>query len=139
MRWNETVTLLSAANKYQDSAGAWHEGERVAREVFCNQMTIGTMAMAHLRSSDVRIANTTEPVDVGMHNEKMVQLRTIDYGGEDQVLFHGEEYQVMYSSGAGEFVTLTIAQQLGNANPQEPPSETPNETPVEGEPPEATP
>lgn len=114
MRWNETVTLLKAGAKYQDSAGAWHEGVRTERTVFCNAMTIGVMAMAHLRSSDVRIANTTEPVDVGMHNERMIQLRSIDYEGEDQVRFHGEEYEVMYSSGSGEFITLTIAQQLGN-------------------------
>ena len=114
MRWNETITLLKATAPYQDSTGAWHEGERTAREVFCNEMTIGTMTLAHLRSSDIRMTNTTEPVDIGMHNEHMVQLRAVDYEGEDQCLFHGQEYQVMYSSGAGEFRTLTIAQQLGN-------------------------
>lgn len=115
MRWNETITLLSPANRYQDSAGSWHEGERTRRTVFCNEMTIGTMALAHIRSSDIRMTNTTEPVDIGMHNEHMLQIRSVDYGGEDQVIYHGEEYEVMYLSGAGEYRTLTIGQQLGSS------------------------
>ena len=115
MRWNDTVTLLSPTAKYQDSSGSWHEGERTERTVFCNSMTIGTMTLAHLRSSDIRMANSTEPVDIGMHNEHMLQIRSVDYGGEDQVIYHGEEYSVMYLAGAGEFRTMTIGQQLGNA------------------------
>lgn len=115
MRYNEVVTLLAPTQKYQDSTGAWHEGERTQRTVFCNEFIIGTVTLAHLRSSDIRATNTTEPVDVGLRHEHMLQLRAIDYEGEDQVLFHGEEYEVIYASGAGEFVTLTIGQRLGNA------------------------
>lgn len=115
MRWNETVTLLSPAqSKYQDATGAWHEGEREERDIFCNEMVIGLMKLANLRSSDVRMANATEPVAMGMRHEHMLQVRTVDYEGEDQVRYHGEEYEVMYLSGAGEFVTLTIGQRIGN-------------------------
>lgn len=114
MRWNETVTLLSATEKYQDETGAWHEGERTARTVFCNQMIMGFMSIANLRSSEIRMANTTEPVDVGLRNESMIQVRAIDYGGEDKCIFHGEEYEVMYLSGSGEYRVLTIAQRIGN-------------------------
>lgn len=115
MRYNEVVTLLAPTQKYQDSMGAWHEGERTERTVFCNEFIIGTVTLAHLRSSDVRATNTTEPVDVGLRHEHMLKLRTIDYEGEDQVRFHDEEYEVIFVSGAGEFVTLTIGQRLGNA------------------------
>ena len=114
MRWNDTVDLLSPSDAYQDSTGAWHAGKRVPRTVFCNAMTIGTMAMANLRSSDVRLANATDPVDVGLRHEHMIQVRAIDYENEDQVDYHGERYEVMYASGSGEFRMLTIAQRIGD-------------------------
>lgn len=114
MRWNETLTLLAPAAKYQDAAGAWHEGRRTPRVVFCNEMTMGTMTQAHLRSSTVRTDNAVSPVDIGLRNEHMVQIRAIDYQGEDQVLFHGDEYEVIYLSGAGENRILTIGQRIGN-------------------------
>lgn len=114
MRWNETLVLLSPVEKYQDSAGAWHEGKRSERTVFCNEFMIGFVALAHLRSSDIRAANTTDPVDVGMRNEHMVQVRRIDYEQEDRCIFRGEEYEIMFVSGGGEYVTLTIGQKLSN-------------------------
>lgn len=114
-RWNETVILLSPAEKYQDSTGAWHEGRRPRREVFCNEFTISTVQMAHLRSSDIRMTNTTQPVDVGLRHEHMLQMRRIDYEGEDQVIYHGEEYEVIYASGGGEMIYLTIGQRMSNA------------------------
>lgn len=114
MRWNKVITLLTPAEKYQDAAGVWHEGERVPRTVFCNEYIIGVVAQAHLRSSDVRSANATEPVDMGLRNEHMIQLRSIDYHSEDQCVFEGDEYEVMYVSGGGEMTMLTIGQKIGN-------------------------
>ena len=114
MRWNKVVTLLAPAEKFQDSKGQWHEGERTARTVFCNEYTIGLVAQAHLRSSDVRAANSTEPVDMGLRNEHMIQVRAIDYHNEDQCIFEGEEFDVMYLSGSGETRLLTIGQKIGN-------------------------
>lgn len=114
-RWNETVILLAPANKHQDSSGAWHEGERVPREVFCNEMTMSMVAMAQLRSADVRAQSSTQTLDMGLRNEHMIQVKSIDYNGEDQCIFHGEEFEVLYLSGSGENRTLTIGQRLGNA------------------------
>lgn len=116
MRWNETVTLLAPAAKYQDAAGAWHEGKRVPREVYCNEMTLSLVAMAQLRSADVRAQSSTQTLDVGLRNEHMIQVRAIDYQNEDQVIFRGNEYEVLYLSGSGEYRTLTIGQRLGSAN-----------------------
>ena len=115
MRWNETVTLLAPAAKYQDSSGAWHEGTRTARTVFCNEMTMSMVAMAQLRSTDVRAQSSTQTLDIGLRNEHMIQVRTVDYNNEDQVIFHGEEFEVLYLSGSGETRTLTIGQRLGSA------------------------
>ena len=113
MRWNDTVTLLSPSASYQDATGAWHEGKRTKRTIFCNSMTIGYMAMANLRSSDVRLASSTEPVDTGLHHEHLIQIRTMEYQGEDKCLYHGDVYEVLYHSGSGEFISLTIAQRIG--------------------------
>lgn len=117
MRWNDTVTLLSPTEKYQDAAGAWHEGKRTERTIFCNVFMLGLVAMAHLRNSDIRAANATEPVDVGLRDEHMLQIHSLDYNGEDQCVFHGEEFEVIYISGGGEYITLTIGHRLGNVNP----------------------
>lgn len=114
-RWNETLFLLSPIDKYQDASGAWHEGERIEREVFCNEMTMSLVAMAQLRSADVRAQSSTQTLDMGLRNEHMVQIKAIDYQGEDQCIFHGEEFEILYLSGSGENRTLTIGQRLGNA------------------------
>ena len=114
MRWNDCVTLLSAPDSYQDASGAWHSGERQGRTIFCNPMTIGTMAMANLRSSDVRLANSTDPVDMGLRNQHMIQVKAIDYAGEDQCLYHGDLYEIMFATGAGENRNLVIAQRVGD-------------------------
>lgn len=113
-RWNRVVTLLTPAERYQDEEGGWHYGEPERRVVFCNEYTIGVMAMSHLRSSDVRMSNQNEPIDVGMRNEHMIQLRSVDYQGEDRCEFEGKEYEVLYSTGAGEMRMLTIGQRIGN-------------------------
>lgn len=114
MRWNETVTLLSPTEKYQDESGAWHEGSRTERVVFCNMFMIGLVTMAHLRNSDIRAANSTEPVDVGLRDEHMLQIHSLDYNGEDECIFHGKEYEIIYISGGGEYIMLTIGQKLSN-------------------------
>lgn len=114
MRWNKVVTLITPSEASQDAAGVWHYGEPVEHTVFCNEFTIGTVAMAHLRSSDIRMANQNEPIDVGLRHERMLQLRSIDYHNEDRCIYEGEEYEVMYHSGSGEYIMLTIGQKIGS-------------------------
>lgn len=113
-RWNRMVTFLSPAEGYQDEEGSWHYGEPAKREVFCNEYTIGIMAMSHLRSSEVRMVNDNAPTDVGIRNEHMVQVRSVDYDGEDRCIYEGEEYEILYSTGAGEMRMLTIGQRIGS-------------------------
>ena len=114
MRWNKTITLLSPVRKWQDESGVWHEGDREPRVVFCNEYTIGVVAMANLRSSVIRAVSSSEPIDVGLRNERMVEVRAVDYQSEDQVIYEGDEYEVLYVSGSGETRLLTIGQRLGN-------------------------
>lgn len=113
-RWNRTLTLLTPAKRYQDEEGGWHYGEPQKRVIFCNEYTIGIMAMSHLRSSEVRMANDNEPVDIGIRNEHMVQVRSVDYNSEDRCIYENDEYEILYSTGAGDYRLLTIGQRIGN-------------------------
>lgn len=100
-RWNDTVTLLAPAGAYQDAAGAWHEGERPPREVMCNRRTLSLSAAATL-------------VDLGLRGVVQIQVRDIDYNGEDQALYHGEEFEITYAQGGGENQYLTLSRKVGN-------------------------
>lgn len=113
-RWNETITLLTPVAPYQDSAGVWHEGGRESREVFCNPMTIGSMTMAHMRSADIRTTGGESSLDVGLRTEAMVQVRSLDYLGEDRVIYHEEEMELVAKTTSGENTTLMLARRLGN-------------------------
>lgn len=105
-RWNDTITLLSPANPYQDESGAWHEGERTATEVFCNPRTMGLTQAASV-------------VDAGLRVAAQVQIRACDYNDQDQVQYHGQELEVTYVSGGGEYRYLTLARKVGNDGGEE--------------------
>lgn len=113
-RWNETITLLSSPNKYQDEEGAWHEGEQVGREVFCNPGMIGLMTMAQLRSSEVRITGTDEAPEVGLRGMHMVYIRDIDYGGEAQVIYRGKEMDLIGWTSEGPNCKCILRERIGN-------------------------
>ena len=113
-RWNDTITLLSAPRAYQDEEGAWHEGEREEREVYCNVGMLGTMTMAQLRSSEVRITSGGLMPNVGLTEMHVVWIRQIDYDGEDQVIFRGKEMDVIAATSEGENYKVIIRRRLGN-------------------------
>ena len=113
-RWTETVTLLRRGDDWQDSEGVWHDGDRTEREVYCNERRLTLAAMGHLRSSDIRMNNAVEPVDMGMRPECEIEVHAIDYEGEDRCIFHGLEYEVQYTYGGGNTLILGIARRIGN-------------------------
>lgn len=113
-RWNDVVTLLSSPNKYQDSQGAWHEGEQVPKMVFCSPMMLGTMALAQLRSSEVRITGNDTVPDDGMHEMHCILIKAIDYDGETQVLYHGKEMEIIAATSIGEDYKVIIRRRVGN-------------------------
>lgn len=113
-RWNETIVLLSAPNAYQDSAGAWHEGERVGREVFCDAGILGTMALSQLRSSEVRITSGDKVPEVGLRSMHVVYVKQLDYEGEDRCVYRGEEMDVIAATTERENYKLIIRKRFGN-------------------------
>ena len=113
-RWAETVTLLSPEGRWQDKAGAWHEGDREPREVFCDVGTIGLMTMAQLRSSEVRVTSGDRAPEVGIREMHVLRIRRVDYGGEDQVVFRGKEMDVIAATSDGEDYKVIVRRRLGN-------------------------
>lgn len=113
-RWPETITLLKPVKKWQDDEGAWHEGEREAREVFCDVGIIGTMTMAQLRSSEVRITSGENTPNVGMTRMDVVYIKQIDYDDEDQVIFRGKEMDVIAATSEGENFKVILRRRAGN-------------------------
>ena len=114
IRWNAVITLVTTPEAYQDDEGTWHEGEQVERTVFCNPMTIGSMTMAQLRSSEVRITNGTTVPETGLRQMAMVQVKTIDYEFEQQCIYKGIEMDIISAIDNGENTNLLIKQRLGN-------------------------
>ena len=113
-RWNEEISLLSAPNAWQDEEGGWHEGERVPKRVFCNPGILGTMTMAQLRSSEVRITGGEDVPNTGLRDMHVVYLKQIDYGGEDQVIYRGEEMDVIAATSEGENYKVILRARFGN-------------------------
>lgn len=100
-RWNDTCELLASPKRHQDGEGNWVQGEQVARQVFCNRFTVGGATWASV-------------VDAGLRADAEVQLRSVEYAGEDEVRFHGVEYDVTRVVDSGEFTRLTLGRRLSN-------------------------
>lgn len=93
-RWNDTVTLVSLPDAYQDSMGAWHEGEPEETEVFCNQYSAG-------------LSDTTDP-DRGLTDVAEVQLRNEDYADQTKAVYHGREYSVASVTRSATFCRIRL-------------------------------
>lgn len=101
MRWNETVTLLAKPYLHQDEAGNVHTGWPERRERFCNAYTVGADAWS-------------AAIDLGLRADAEVQLRAVDYGGEEEVEFRGVEYDVERVTHSGDFVRLQLGRHASN-------------------------
>lgn len=100
-RWNDTITLLSVPSPYQDAGGAWHDGKREPKELFCNRLTMS-------------LSQTASALDLGMRDVLQVQVRTVDYDGEDQAQYDGKTLEVTYAARRGDTTTLTLGRKIGD-------------------------
>lgn len=99
-RWNDTVTLVSLPGSYQDSMGAWHDGEPVKSEVYCNQFSAG-------------LSDSSNP-DTGLVDVAEVQVRNEDYDDQPKAVYHGLEYQVSSVTRSGTFCRVRLERRLAN-------------------------
>lgn len=99
--YNDTVTLVGSGESYQDDMGAWHYGEPVQSEVFCNRFSLS-------------LAQNAAALDMGLRDTIQLQVRTIDYAGQDKAIYDGTEYEVSYVSVHGDKTTITIGHKIGD-------------------------
>ena len=114
MRWNEVITLISTPDSYQDDEGGQHEGEAVEREIYCDVGMIGTMTMAQLRSSEIRITGNDSIPEVGLRQMHVIYIRQIDYQGEQKVRFHGKEMDVIGLTSDRSNYKMIVRERLSN-------------------------
>ena len=93
MRWTETCILRKKAYA-PDDEGVMQENV-TEREVFCNSYTLATQAW-----STAKLADYTA--------DDEIQLRTVDYGGELDVLYRGSEYSVQHVMNQGDNTRLIL-------------------------------
>lgn len=101
MRWNDTAVLLGQPVLSQDAAGNVTELEPERADVFCNAYSMGASAWA-------------ASVDIGLMADAVIQLRSCDYGGQQQVEYRGERYDVERVTCAGEFTKLQLGKRVSN-------------------------
>lgn len=102
MRWNDVYTLLSNSGRYQDEAGAWHEGEPEASQAFCNLRSVGAATWAGA-------------LDNGMRVDAEVEMRSVDYDGQPRVELFGDEYRVLHVTRSGDLVRLQLGAVMADA------------------------
>ena len=100
MRFSEPITAFSETSA-MDSMGNAALVRSDGKLLWANVYTVGTSAWLAGRAA-------------GLHADAEVQVRSIDYGGENVVVMGGEEYSVERASNTGEFTRLVLSHRLAN-------------------------
>ncbi len=101
MRWNDAAVLLGQPELSQDAAGNVTELPPDRADVFCNAYSMGASAWA-------------ASVDIGLRADAVIQLRSCDYDGQQQVEYGGELYDVERVTATGEFTKLQLGKRVSN-------------------------
>lgn len=100
MRWNSVAVLVANTNRYQDETGAYHEGEPVRTQVFCNRYNRG-------------FTDTLAP-DMGLTEVAEIQVRAGEYSGEPRVELDGNVYEVEEVTSSGDFARIRLRRVIGS-------------------------
>jgi len=116
MRWNETCTLVKRT--YEPDSEGVPQPEAVLTDVFCNPRKVG--------------ANTWSSMyEIGISVDAEIEVRTIDYSGQRDVVYREKWYSVEKVQENGDFTVLTLRHQKSDG-PDEPPAQQ-AEQPTEGD------
>lgn len=128
-RWNETC-VLTKREYYSDDEGVrkWKDARR---KIFCNSYTLSTQSWASAKMANYEA-------------EEEIQIRTCDYNGELDVVYHDKNYSVFQVQCTGDFTRLLlqrrksdVGQELEPVKPdegvEEPEEPTEQEEPEVGE------
>lgn len=91
--YNETTSSDSAGNPVIERSGG--------SMVFANIYSIGASAWLAARAA-------------GLHPEAEIEIRSIDYDGQNVAVMNGTEYTVEQAPGGGEFTRLVLTHRLSN-------------------------
>lgn len=93
MRWTETCTLRMKTYAPDDEGVL---AETVSeRDVYCNSYSVATQAWSTAKLADYQA-------------DDEIQLRTIDYEGELDVIYRGDEYSVQHVMNQGDCTRLIL-------------------------------
>lgn len=101
MRFNSVATLFTEVVQ-SDPKGNLNPVKGEPHDVFANEFSIG--ASTYMAAQEA-----------GLHADAEIQLRSIDYGGENVAVLNGDEYTVERVEDSGDFTRLTLAKRLSNA------------------------
>ena len=101
MRFNETCTLI--AKVYEPDEEGVPQPTCTETEVFCNPQHVG--------------ANTWSSMyEIGISVDAKLQVRTVDYDGQRDVLYRGKWYSVEVIDERGDFTLLTLRHQQSDSD-----------------------
>lgn len=95
------VAILREVTNTSDSAGNFTE-THTDTDVFVNVYQVGLSTWLAAQSA-------------GLHADAEIQLRTLDYSGQQRVVLKGIEYEVERVEGTCDFTRLTLRRRLNNA------------------------
>lgn len=101
MYWDDEVYLLAKPDLAQDAEGNIVPGEPERRHRLCNSFTVGAQTWA-------------SAVDLGLRADAEIQLWAFEYDGEDEVEYHGVEYDVVRATRQGDYVRLQLGRRASN-------------------------
>ena len=100
MKWNKVATLIKVGTVRNDE-GVPTETVLSETQVFCNPRHMGMESWAAARS-------------IGLHADSSVQVRSLEYSGENRCVMDGVEYEIERVYDTGEYSTLTLKRRLRN-------------------------
>lgn len=92
-RWNDTCQLVKRTFAI-DNEGVQHPSTKT-REVYCNSYTLSTQAWATARLADYEA-------------DDEIQVRTMEYSGEKDVVYKGRAYSVIAAMVQGDMTRLIL-------------------------------
>lgn len=101
MRWDKVARLYTAAT-VKDASGNHSEEARDEAEVFGNARHMGFESRNAAKS-------------MGLHADMSLQVRSMEYSGQNRCVVDGVEYEVEDTYDTGEYTTLTLKRRARNA------------------------
>lgn len=100
MRFSEPITAFHEGAT-QDDMGNATLTRSSGTLLWANVYTVGLNAWLAGRAA-------------GLHADAEIQVRSVDYDGQNIIVMNGEEYTVERASNTGEFTRLVLSHRLGN-------------------------